>query len=212
MSRRKKALLSVWDKTPQFDRLVRALLKADYELMASGGTCKHIDKELGFDVTDVEKITEFGAALDHRVVTLAAPIHGGLLADERLHMEELARLDWPFIDVVVGTFYPLEETIKKVSAKYIGVTDLEELEKKWAEINNMVDIGGPTLIRSACKGGRIVVAEEDKFKYLVDRLESGDEISLRDRLLFQADAIDTVSEYLKIEARFRADRFKSVNG
>lgn len=206
----KRALLSVYEKTDEFGKLINALASNGYELIASGRTYIHIKDKLGFTVTNVSEITGVDPVLDHRVVTLAEEIHGGLLADESLHLQELEKLNWPFIDIAVCTFYPLEETIRNVNKKYAGQTSPDDLLKKWQEINNMVDIGGPTIIRSACKGGRIVIALEDNFKYLIERL--GDKpFSQHDRLLFSADAARVVADYVEIEAKFRNDWLVSLS-
>lgn len=205
----KRALLSVYEKSGEFNKLVAALVSKDYELIASGGTYMHIKDKLGFTVTNVSQITGVEPVLDHRVVTLAEEIHGGLLADEILHLQELEKLGWPFINIAVCTFYPLEETIRRVNEKYKCLTSPDDLKKKWDEINNMVDIGGPTIIRSACKGGRVVLAAEENFKYLIDRLGQSS-ITLRDNLLFRADAARVVADYVEIEAKFRNDWLASV--
>jgi AICAR transformylase/IMP cyclohydrolase PurH len=193
MKRPKKALFSVYGKTLAFDDLVRQFHRRGFEIIASGGTYKHIESSLGLCVTDTARITGLDPVLDHRVATLCPSLHGGLLADEVLHMKELDRLGWPFIDAVVCTFYPLLKA-------------MEEKHDDPVAINNMVDIGGPCLIRSACKGGRLVVVDEHDYEWVAKKLNSHrgsmspDGKSAR---WLRAKAVSTITAYVAAEAVFR---------
>lgn len=110
-----------------------------------------------------------GAILGHRVVTLSREIHAGLLSrNVQEDIDELARLGIPRFDLVCVDLYPLEEEIAKPDGTRESV-----IEK--------TDIGGPTLIRSAVKGGRLVICEPDDRQKAIDWLKAGEpEIATRD--------------------------------
>jgi phosphoribosylaminoimidazolecarboxamide formyltransferase/IMP cyclohydrolase len=124
-----RALLSVYDKTGIVD-LARRLSELGVELISSGGTAAAI-AEAGLPVTDVADHTGYPAMLGHRVVTLHPKVHGGILADrdDPAHRADLDRFDIPTIDIVVGNLYPF------------GSDPSIEL----------IDIGGPAMVRAAAK-------------------------------------------------------------
>jgi len=198
MSYRKFALFSVANKTEEFFDLVRAAHESGHELLSSGGTCTKIKEVLGFPVADVSEHTGYPPVLGHRVVTLAPQIHGGLLADLGTQMSELNQLRWPFIDLLVCTFYPLEKTIK-------------DNPDDFSKITESIDIGGPALIRSACKGNRIPVAREEDFGHVAAVLRS-DTLDKFERLRLQATAIDHVAHYIALEAKFRKGIVEGFSG
>lgn len=191
----RKVLFSVYNKSKSFDDLVRQFHRRGYQLIASGGTYDHIKSKLDLSVIDTAMITRLKPALDHRVATLCPQLHGALLADETLHMEELNNLGWPFIDVVVCNFYPL-------------VKAMEERSEDPIAINNMVDIGGPCLIRSACKGGRIVILDEDDYGWVSKKLNSHrGSISPNGKSAhwLRAKATAVVSAYIAAETVYRVN-------
>lgn len=193
--RTKKVLFSVWNKSESFGDLVKQFHRRGYDLIASGGTYKHIKNNIGLSVTDTAKITGLEPVIDHRVATLCPQLHGGLLADEILHMEELNKLGWPFIDVVVCSFYPL-------------VRAMEEKFDDPISINNMVDIGGPCLIRSACKGGRIVIVDENDYEWVSQKLNShrgGISSNGKSAHWLRAKATAAVSAYVAAETVYRVN-------
>src|SRR3990167_4721676 len=139
------ALLSVFHKDGIVE-FARELLELDFSLFASGGTARTL-AETGIPVKDVAELVGGGAILGHRVVTLSREVHAGLLArDNEEDRAELENLGVPFIDMVVCDFYPLREEIAKEGATVDSVI-------------NQTDIGGPTMVRSGAKGGRIVVID-----------------------------------------------------
>jgi len=155
----KKALISVSDKEGVVE-FARMLIKHGYIIYSSGGTAKCI-KEGGVEVIDVATLTGFGAVLDHRVVTLAPQIHGGLLATPDM-LDELNRLDWPKFDLLYVNFYPLEDTMRKEGATFQSCVD-------------GTDIGGPTMARSAVKGGDVVVmVRQEQIQAVTEWVESGE--------------------------------------
>jgi phosphoribosylaminoimidazolecarboxamide formyltransferase/IMP cyclohydrolase len=162
-------LLSVYDKTGVVD-LARRLHELDVDLVSSGGTAEVI-AQAGIPVTDVADITGFPAMLGHRVVTLHPRIHGGILADRRdpSHLRDLEAHQLDLIDLVVGNLYPFES---KPSI-------------------DLIDIGGPTLLRAAAKNHEYVTVLVDPADYpaVLDELAKGSiSSSLRLRLARKAFA------------------------
>jgi phosphoribosylaminoimidazolecarboxamide formyltransferase / IMP cyclohydrolase len=125
----KRALLSVFDKTGVVD-LARSLSKLGWELVSSGGTAKVIG-EAGIAVTDVAELTGFGAILGHRVVTLHPAVHAGLLADldQPDHIADLNKMGYQPFGLVVVNLYPF--------SSQPGI--------------ELIDVGGPTMVRAAAK-------------------------------------------------------------
>jgi phosphoribosylaminoimidazolecarboxamide formyltransferase / IMP cyclohydrolase len=137
----KNALLSVYDKTGVVT-FARTLIGHGYTIYSSGGTAKHLT-EAGVAVIDIATVTGFPPVLGHRVVTLAPQIHGGLLATPKMRAE-LDALGWPKFDLLYVNFYPLDLAMMKEGATFESCVE-------------STDIGGPTMVRSAVKGGDVVV-------------------------------------------------------
>jgi phosphoribosylaminoimidazolecarboxamide formyltransferase/IMP cyclohydrolase len=158
----RRALLSVFDKTGIED-LARRLSAMGCELLSTGGTARLL-RQAGLDVKDVSELTGFPEMMDGRVKTLHPRVHGGLLArrDHEADMALAAEHGIQMIDLVVVNLYPFEE----VSARE-GVS-LEELVEN-------VDIGGPTMLRSAAKNHTDVTVLCDPADYgrLLDELDEG---------------------------------------
>jgi phosphoribosylaminoimidazolecarboxamide formyltransferase/IMP cyclohydrolase len=154
------ALLSVYDKTGIVE-FAKGLTKLGWQVYASGGTAKVIS-DARVKVTDVSELVGGGAILGHRVVTLSREISAGLLADKssKKDMKELAALNLPVIDLVCVDMYPLEEAIAKPGATR-------------QDIITQTDIGGPTMLRSAAKGRRIVLSHASQRKPVLDWLKTG---------------------------------------
>ena len=148
----KRVLISVSDKTG-LDELVKALNEFGAEILSTGGTAKKI-KDLGIKVKDVSEYTGFPEMMNGRVKTLHPKIHGGLLAlrDDARHMEIAKKHGIEMIDMVVVNLYPFEKTVAKEGVK------LEEA------IEN-IDIGGPSMLRSAAKNYLSVAVITNPAKY-----------------------------------------------
>ena len=154
------ALLSVYRKEGIVD-FARALIALDWEIIASGGTAKVLS-DSGLVVLDVADFVGGGAVLGHRVVTLSREVHAGLLATRsESDMRELAELGVPFIDLVCVDLYPLVEEVANPRATVATV-----IEK--------TDIGGPTILRSAAKGRRVVIADAQDRELVLRWLQSGE--------------------------------------
>lgn len=153
------ALISVYDKTG-IDKFAQGLAALGWNIYASGGTAKIIEAA-GVAVTDVAQLVGGEAILGHRVVTLSREIHAGILADKTdEHNAELERLDIPRIDLVCVDMYPLREAIKKPDSTEAAIIEL-------------TDIGGPTMLRGAAKGRRIVLSRSEQRGIVLDWLRTG---------------------------------------
>jgi len=148
----KRALVSVSDKTGIED-LAKALGDLGVEILSTGGTAKKI-KDLGIPVKDVSDYTGFPEMMNGRVKTLHPKIHGGLLAlrENKDHMDVAKKHDIGMIDMVVVNLYPFEKTVAKPE-----VTLEEAIEN--------IDIGGPSMLRSAAKNNRAVAVITNPAKY-----------------------------------------------
>lgn len=148
----KRALLSVSDKTGIVE-FARGLETLGVKLISTGGTAKRI-REAGIEVTDVSEVTGFPEMMGGRVKTLHPRIHGGLLClrDSKEQMDEALKENISLIDMVAVNLYPFEATVSK-----------EKVELKEAIEN--IDIGGPTLLRSAAKNYHSVTVLCDPADY-----------------------------------------------
>ena len=160
MNKQKIALISVYDKEGIVD-FAQNLITLNWKIISSGGTAKFLN-DAGIKTTDVADVTGMKAILSHRVATLHPKIHGGLLAlNTPEHLAELEKYDIPWIDMVCIDFYPLEEEIAKLEANAESV-----IEK--------TDIGGPTMIRSGAKGGRITICDKEDREKVIKWLQNGE--------------------------------------
>jgi phosphoribosylaminoimidazolecarboxamide formyltransferase / IMP cyclohydrolase len=133
-----RALISVSDKTGIIP-FAKELAAMEYDIISTGGTLKQL-KDAGIPAAAVSDVTKFDEIMDGRVKTLHPAIHGGLLArrDDESHMQQLKERDITPIDLVVVNLYPFKNTIEKPD-----VTEADAIEN--------IDIGGPTMLRSAAK-------------------------------------------------------------
>ncbi len=159
----RRALLSVSDKTGLVE-LGRGLASLGVELVASGGTARALS-EAGLEVQEVETLTGSPEMLGGRVKTLHPKIHGGILSrrDHAGDLEEVAKHEIGPIDLVVVNLYPFEATVARE-----GVSRAEAVEQ--------IDIGGPSMIRSAAKNHAFVAVVVDPADYdaLLAELRDGD--------------------------------------
>jgi len=204
MRKIRRALISVSDKKG-LEELVKVLNEFKVEMLSTGGTAKLI-AELGIPVKSVSDHTGFPEMLDGRVKTLHPKIHGGLLAirDKKDHMEQIKKHDIGLIDMVVVNLYPFEKTIAKSDVK------LEEA------IEN-IDIGGPSMLRSAAKNSKdvVVVCNPDRYKDVIEELKKNDG-AISDELHFKlgVEVFEKTSKYdaaiynyLKLQAESREREF-----
>jgi phosphoribosylaminoimidazolecarboxamide formyltransferase / IMP cyclohydrolase len=157
----KRALLSVSDKSGLAE-LGQALAALGIELISTGGTAKVL-RDAGLTVIDIAELTGFPEMMDGRVKTLHPKVHGGLLAvrDNPAHADAMAEHDIGAIDLVVVNLYPFEATVAKGAAR--------------DEVIENIDIGGPSMVRSAAKNHGYVAVLTDPADYpaLLVELEAG---------------------------------------
>ena len=169
-----RALLSVSDKTGLVP-FAKALHKRGIELLSTGGTAKTL-REAKLPVIDVAEYTGAPELFEGRLKTLHPKVHGGLLhrRDSEEHLKQAKEHDIPPIDLVVVNLYPFEQTVAKE-----GVTLDEAIEN--------IDIGGPSMLRSAAKNYRSVTVVVDAADYprVLAEMEEHDgdtTLSLREEL------------------------------
>ncbi|MDR1700152.1 MAG: bifunctional phosphoribosylaminoimidazolecarboxamide formyltransferase/IMP cyclohydrolase [Lachnoclostridium sp.] len=192
-----RALISVSDKTGIVE-LARELRKLDVELISTGGTFKRLKTE-GIDVIEISEITGFPECLDGRVKTLHPKVHAGILAmrSKLEHRKQLKELEVDTIELVIVNLYPFKETILKE-----GVTREEAVEN--------IDIGGPTMLRSAAKNYQDVAAVVDPADYdvVLREMKEKGEVSqetkfyLMQKVFMHTSSYDTmIVEYLRKERK-----------
>src|SRR5689334_9924446 len=152
MARIQRALLSVSDKTGLIP-FAKTLVRSGVELVSTGGTARAL-REQGITVSDLSAYTGFPEMLDGRVKTLHPKIHGGLLfiRGNAEHESATKKHDIKPIDLVVVNLYPFEQTIART-----GVTLHDAIEN--------IDIGGPSMLRSAAKNYDSVTVVMDPADY-----------------------------------------------
>ncbi len=173
-----RALISVSDKTGIID-LARALHAHGIEIVSTGGTAQVI-LDQGIPVVPIETLTGFPEMMDGRLKTLHPKVHGGLLArrDLQTHLQSMLDHDIKPIDLVVVNLYPFEATIATQ-----GVSEADVIEQ--------IDIGGPSMVRSAAKNHASVAivtapSQYESFIQELDRNDGATSITLRKQLAAEA--------------------------
>ena len=173
--RKRRALLSAYDKTGMVE-LGRALVDLDWELVSSGGTARVL-ADAGLPVIPTEQVTGFPEMLGHRVVTLHPAIHGGILADrdDPSHVEDMATYDITPIDLVAGNLYPFRSDPSV----------------------ELIDIGGPAMVRAAAKNHQHVTVLVDPSDYdvVLDELRTSGDVSPATRRRLARDAFAHTAAY-----------------
>ncbi|WP_129045071.1 bifunctional phosphoribosylaminoimidazolecarboxamide formyltransferase/IMP cyclohydrolase [Companilactobacillus metriopterae] len=172
----KRALISVSDKT-NITEFAKKLIKNNYSIISTGGTFKVL-KDNNIEVTEVSDITKFPEMLDGRVKTLHPNIHAGLLAkrSNKDHMETLEKYSIEPIDLVCVNLYPFKETI-------------QNLDISLDEAIEQIDIGGPSMIRSASKNFKdiTVIVDPKDYNEVIDKIElSQNDVDYRMQLACKA--------------------------
>lgn len=194
-----RALLSVSDKEGIVE-FAKSLEELSYEIISTGGTYRLL-KENGIKVTEIDEVTKFPECFEGRVKTLNPYVHGGILyrRDKESHKAEAKKLGVEAIDLVCVNLYPFKETIEKTD-------DFEEI------IEN-IDIGGPTMVRSAAKNFKDVLIVTDKNDYIkvVEALKNGkDSEEFRRDLMIKA--YSHTASYDSMIANYMNDRFNGGFG
>lgn len=172
---KKRALISVSDKT-NIVEISTTLAELGYEIISTGGTY-NILKKAGLPVLNITEVTGFPECLDGRVKTLHPAVHAGLLAmrANEEHMSQLEKLNINTIDVVIVNLYPFKQTIMKE-----GIDFQEAVEN--------IDIGGPTMLRSAAKNFQdvvVIVDPSDYEKVFAEMKEGSVSLATRKYLMYK---------------------------
>src|SRR4051794_10223404 len=188
-----RALLSVSDKTGLVE-LAQALARHGVELVSTGGTARAL-REAGLAVKDVSDLTGFPEMMDGRVKTLHPKVHGGLLAvrDDPDHVSAMAEHGIGAIDLVVVNLYPFAATVARGAAR--------------DEVIENIDIGGPSMVRSAAKNHAYVAVVTDPADYgaLLQALAEDDATtSLEFRKYLAAKAFSATAVYDSMIAQWFA--------
>jgi phosphoribosylaminoimidazolecarboxamide formyltransferase/IMP cyclohydrolase len=180
----RRALISVYDKEG-LEPFARGLAQLDVEIVASGGTAAFL-KKVGIAVTPIEDVTETPELLGGRVKTLHPRIHAAILArrDRADDRDELADHDIEPFDLVCVNLYPFEDV---VSRRAVGEQDAVE----------MIDIGGPAMLRAAAKNFAHVapVARPERYEEILVELRARGELSLETRRRLAADTFALTAAY-----------------
>jgi phosphoribosylaminoimidazolecarboxamide formyltransferase / IMP cyclohydrolase len=179
-----RALISVWDKTG-LEEFARGLADLGYELVASGGTAAHLE-ELGHEVTHVEEVTAAPELLGGRVKTLHPRIHAGILArrDREDDLGALAEHEIEPFDLVCVNFYPFSRVVARR-----GVPEEEAVE--------MIDIGGPSMLRAAAKNFAHVapVSSPAQYASILEELRASGVLAEETRRRLAAEAFAATAAY-----------------
>ena len=159
MNKIKTALISVSDKK-NIKSILELLKKNKVKIISSGGTYKEI-KKLKFKCIEVSEFTNFHEILEGRVKTLHPKIHAGILSKRinKTHQNEMKKNNFENIDLVIVNFYPFENTLKKTS--------------NHNKIIENIDIGGPSMVRSAAKNYKdvTVITSTNQYDELIEELK-----------------------------------------
>ncbi len=192
-----RALLSVSDKTGIVE-FARSLEKLGFEIISTGGTKKVLEQN-GVKAIDISEITKFPECFGGRVKTLNPYVHGGILYRSGIDDEEAKKLGIERIDLVCVNLYPFKETIERTN-------DFDEI------IEN-IDIGGPTMVRSAAKNFKdvMIVTDPNDYNRVIDALKNN-----KNTLEFRRDlmikAFEHTGAYDAMIANYMNERFNEGFG
>ncbi|EDP11687.1 bifunctional phosphoribosylaminoimidazolecarboxamide formyltransferase/IMP cyclohydrolase [Amedibacillus dolichus] len=191
----KRALVSVSDKTNLVE-FVSELVKLGYEIISTGGTKKALEAA-GIETIGISEITGFPEIMDGRVKTLHPKVHGALLCvrDNEEHVKQLKELDIDYIDLVCVNLYPFKQTVQKP-----GVTHEEIIEN--------IDIGGPSMLRSASKNYKFipVVVDPSDYETVIEELKANGETSLETREKLAAKVFRHTANYDAMIASYLTEK------
>lgn len=179
----KRALISVYDKTGIVD-FTKELRNLGVEVLSTGGTYNLLNNS-GVEVKEVAEVTKVPEMLDGRVKTLHPVIHGGILAirDNKEHMETLKERGIDTIDLVCVNLYPFFEKAKE------GLSFEETVE--------FIDIGGPTMLRSAAKNFKdvVVISDAKDYELVINELKENNDVSYETRKYLAMKVFNLTTAY-----------------
>ena len=191
----KRALVSVSDKSGLVE-FVKGLESLGWQIIATGGTQRLLEQS-GVKTIGISEVTGFPEICDGRVKTLHPKVHGGLLArrDEASHLEALKENGIEFIDLVCVNLYPFRQTIAKPD-----VTMEDAIEN--------IDIGGPSMLRSAAKNYRdvTVVCDPADYQTILAEIAEGGNTTVETRLALSAKAYTHTAQYDSCIATFMREK------
>ena len=191
----KRALVSVSDKSGLVE-FVKGLESLGWQIIATGGTQRLLEQS-GVKTIGISEVTGFPEICDGRVKTLHPKVHGGLLArrDEASHLEALKENGIEFIDLVCVNLYPFRQTIAKPD-----VTMEDAIEN--------IDIGGPSMLRSAAKNYRdvTVVCDPADYAAVLAEIAEGGNTKVETRLALSAKAYTHTAQYDSCIATFMREK------
>jgi len=192
----KRALVSVSDKTGLIP-FVSELIELGYEIISTGGT-KVALEEAGLRVLNIDEITGFPEILEGRVKTLHPLVHGGLLAkrDDELHSEHVKQNNIEYIDLVCVNLYPFAQTLTNPAS-----THEDKIEN--------IDIGGPSMLRSAAKNFNDVTVVVDSYDYdlVLEEIKQSGNTTLNTRTILAGKVFNHTASYDTLIANY----FNGVN-
>lgn len=191
----KRALVSVSDKTNLVE-FVSGLVELGYEIISTGGTKKALE-EAGISTIGISDVTGFPEIMDGRVKTLHPNVHGALLCvrDNPEHVKQINELGIQYIDLVCVNLYPFKETVLKS-----GVSHEEIIEN--------IDIGGPSMLRSASKNYRYipVICDPNDYDTVLNELREHGETSLETREKLAAKVFRHTASYDTMIASYLTEK------
>ena len=178
----KRALISVFDKT-NLEKIGRKLTSRGIEILSTGGSAKFL-REKKIEVIDVSDYTNFPEIMDGRVKTINPLIEGGILGIRNKHETDAIENNIKWIDLVICNLYPFSETISKI-----------DCDQALALEN--VDIGGPTMIRSAAKnvGWVTVIIDPSDYERVLENINEENEINFETRSSLSSKAFGHTAQY-----------------
>ncbi len=198
MENKKRALISVSDKT-DIEYFAKELVKLGFEIISTGGTRKFLEQQQ-IDVIPIKDIINFDEILESRVKTLHPRIHGAILAcrNNETHMQDLLANSIIPIDLVCVNLYPFKKTIENKNISF-------------SEVIEQIDIGGPSMIRSAAKNHKFVtiICESSDFSKIIEEFKLNGDISLDTRQQLAAKAFRHTAKYDSYIANYLTDKFST---
>ncbi|MGN9121632.1 bifunctional phosphoribosylaminoimidazolecarboxamide formyltransferase/IMP cyclohydrolase [Turicibacter bilis] len=192
----KRALVSVSDKT-NLVSFVQNLVELGYEIISTGGTKKTLE-EAGMNVIAIDEVTGFPEILEGRVKTLHPMVHGGLLAkrDDAHHQEQVTQNNIKYIDLVCVNLYPFAKTIQNPEA-----THEDKIEN--------IDIGGPSMLRSAAKNFNdvTVVVDANDYDLIISEIREQGNTTLKTRQMLAGKVFNHTAAYDAMIANY----FNEIN-